>query len=143
MFAGLIKIVEYVTKFVSNLNLTKKDVVIILCVLGMAGTAWSASHYKSKANHLAAALLLSEKKLFIERDGKIIEDNEAVIKKIKEDNENKDKELSALYATYSSLSIKNNYIEELQNVKSIKDVCKEFSDMGYPICDGIIVDCGR
>lgn len=131
--------------FLKNLNLSKKDVVIILCILGVAATSWSASHYKSKSNRLEAALTLSEDTLQIEKDKPKLEDNLDWINKLKKDNKELDRNLQDLLVAYDALDSNEDaeakdYMEMLKYVKTVEEACKEFSNIGFDICDGISVD---
>lgn len=128
------------------LNLTKEQIIIVLCIIVTAGTAWSASHYRDKAVRFEAALLLASKSSHINREQDKVEKNKDDTAKIKLDNEKLNKELEELRAAYNALNNgikRTNHTERLKDVKTVKDVCKEFSDMGYPICDDITIDCGR
>ena len=145
MFNTILKIIKNVTGLIKNLKLSKEQIIIIICLIGLAGTAWSANHYKKKANRFESALAFSQTELQIERDNDKFEKNDDFIEDLKKDNEKLDKELQELRAAYNILNDDTklpNYTEKLQDVKTVKDVCKKFSDMGYPICDGISLDCG-
>ena len=142
---NIAKIIENATKIVSNLNLSKKDIVIILCVLGMATTAWSASHYKGKSNRLEANLKVSEDTLHIEKDKPKLEDNLEWIEKIKKENKELNRDLQKLLTEYDALNSKGeveakDYMEMLEYVKTVEEACSEFSNIGFDICDDIIVD---
>lgn len=142
---SIAKIVEHVTGFIKNLNLSKKDVIIIVCVLGFAAQAWSASHYKGKSNRLEAALTLSEDALQIEKDKPKLEDNLDWINRLKKDNRELDKKLQDLWTAYDALNSggdveSKDYMEMLEYVKTVEEACKGFSDIGFDICDDIIVD---
>jgi len=144
---NIVEIVGNITGFLKNLNLSKKDVIIIFCILGIATTSSSASYYRSKSNRLKASLTVAEDALRIEKDKPKLEDNLDWIEKLKKDNKELDEELQALWKAYDVLDSEDakpkDYTERLKDVKSAKDVCKEFSDLGYPICDDIVIDCGR
>ena len=138
-------IIENITAFIKNLNLSKKDIIIIICVLGMAATSWSASHYRGESNRLNAALTLSKDTLRIEKDKPKLEDNLDWINKLKDDNKELDKNLQELWASYDALNSggdieSKDYMEMLEYVKTVEDACKEFSALGFAICDDIVVD---
>lgn len=141
----IIAIVNNVSGFLKNLNLSKKDVVIIFCVLGIAATSLSANHYRGKSNNLKAALTLSEDALRIEKDKPKLEDNLDWINRLKKDNKELDRKLQDLWAAYDALNSggdaeAKDYMEMLEYVKTVKEACKEFSNIGFDICDDIIVD---
>jgi len=141
----IVAIVNNITGFLKNLNLSKKDIVIIFCILGIATTSWSANHYRGKSNRLEAALTLSEDALRIEKDKPKLEDNLDWINRLKKDNKELDKKLQDLWTAYDALNSggdveSKDYMEMLEYVKTVEEACKGFSDIGFDICDDIIVD---
>lgn len=141
----IVAIINNVTGFLKNLNLSKKDVVIIFCVIGIATASWSANHYRGKSNRLESALTLSEDALRIEKDKPKLEDNLDWINRLKKDNKELDKSLQDLWTAYDALNSggdaeSKKYMEILEYVKTVEEACKEFSDIGFDICDDIIVD---
>ena len=144
MSSTILKIIQNTLGFIKNLNLTKEQTIIIVCLIGLTGTAWSASHYKKKANRFETALTISQTELQIERDNDKFEKNDDFIDGLKKDNEELDKELQELRAAYNILNDDTklpNYTEKLKDVKTAKDVYDEYSTMGYPLFDIISSSC--
>jgi len=139
----IIKITKNIPVFIKNLNLTKEQIIIVICLIGIAGTAWSANHYKKKSNRFESLLTISQTELQIERNNNKKEENTDVIDGLKLDNEQLVREIQEWQAAYNTLNdIKlPNYTEKLQDVKTAKDVYAEYSAMGYPIFDVISSDC--
>lgn len=142
---NVIPIINNVTGFLKNLNLSKKDIVIIFCVLGIAATSWSASHYRGKSNRLGLVLKAAQKKLHIERNKEKLEDNIDWVKKLKKDNKELDKNLQDLWIAYDALNSVSlgSHMQRLKDVKTANEICEEFEKIGYkcsPIniekCDG-------
>lgn len=141
---SIAKIVEHVMGFIDDLDLSKRDVLAIICVLGFAATAWSAVHYKGKANKLESVLNFTQTTLRIERNKPKLEDNMVWINTLVEKNIALDKEREDLRAAYDALTKEdakpNDYMEKLKDVKTTKDICDRFDDIGHSICDDIS-DC--
>lgn len=138
MINAIAKIISNVTGFIDNLNLSKKDVLIIMFFLIMVGTAWSSVHYKNKANHLKTALETSQTELRIERDNTKIENNNTKSNIIGNEINITEAELrdlaTELKKLYGSSYSREKIMEELKNVKNTQEACKALADMGYPIC---------
>lgn len=146
MFNTIISTVRNVTGIIKNLNLTKEQVIIIICIIVAAGTAWSATHYRSKAAKFEAALLLASKASHINRDQDKVDKNKDLKAAAKLVDEEIRKELEELRAEYNILANGTklvNHTERLKDVKTVEDICKEVDAMGYSICDDITSDCPR
>lgn len=136
---NIIEIVNNIMGFLKNLNLSKKDIVIILCVLGMAATSWSASHYKGKSNRLEVSLNVIKNELRIEKDNDKIAENVEYVAELQKEAEERDIKLAALYGELDvlrgELISKTKIIEGLGAINDTEDICHAFADLGYPICN--------
>ena len=130
------KVVQNITGFIDDLNLSKKDILIIIAFLALAGTAWSASQYKKEANRLQTALNVSQDELRIERNKEKLEDNLEWIDKLKDANKKNVKELEVLWEKFGKLDtsapVKSSYKEKLENVKTASEACEKLKALlGY------------
>jgi len=132
------KIIENVTGFIDDLNLTKRDVLSIIVVALLVLSGISTNYYKSKANRLEASMDLISKELKIEKDEDKVASGLERIRQLKRNVHDKDGEISKLYEELetirSSANNRETIMEELGDIGSTEDVCNAFADMGYPIC---------
>lgn len=135
----IIKIIENITGFVKNLNLSKKDVAGIIVVALLIATSMSANHHRSKANKLAVSLELVNSELRIDGDNNKVSDGEEKIEVLEKKIADQDAELLGLYGELDDLRkvspTRTDIMEELGDISNTKDVCHAFADLGYPICD--------
>ena len=147
MIRIFVDLLKNIVGIIKNLNLTKQQVLIILCLTALAGTAWSAQHYRKKSNRFEAALNLIKITTYIERDNAKLEKNDALRAAAKQTNKHLDKESQELQLVYTNLENDiakiPNYIERLKDVKTVREIRKEYASIGYPIFDVISSDCAR
>ena len=139
MISAILDILKNITAVIKNLNLTREQTIIVLCVVALAGSLWSTSHFRSKANGLEVSLLSAQKELFIERNNSIIDANIKVVKQLQSELNNKNKELVMLYKKYNDLLSSGITYTEAMNglgdINNTQDVCEGFARLGFYICD--------
>lgn len=135
MFVGIIK---NIAGFIKNLNLSKKDVAIIIVVCILGYLVLSRNSYKAEANRLQTSLTLMEDELTVERNKARISDNKEYVESLQKKLKDQDKLVADLYEELNSE--KNNpvsrtdIVEELGDINNTKTSCDALAGMGYPIC---------
>ena len=139
MFSALIDIFKNVTGIIKNLNLTRNQTIIAICIVVVAGSLWTTSHYRGEVVRLESDLLTAQKELFIERNNPTIDANIKVVKQLKSEMNIKNKELVMLYKKYNDLlSSGITYTEAMEglgDINNTQDVCDGFDRLGFYICD--------
>ncbi len=139
MFSAILDILKNVTAVIKNLNLTREQTIIALCVIALAGSLWTTSHYKGEANRLEIDLHSAQKELFIERNNSTIDVNIKVVKQLQSEMNNKNKELVMLYKKYNDLlSSGITYTEAMEglgDINNTQDICDAWVRLGFYICD--------
>jgi hypothetical protein len=139
MFSAIIDIFKNLTAIIKNLNLTREQTIIALCVFALAGSLWAVSHYKGEANKFEIDLLSTQKELFIERNNPTIDTNIKEKKQLQSELNNKNKELVMLYKKYNDLlSSGITYTEAMEglgDINNTQDICDAWVRLGFYICD--------
>ena len=139
MVKVIIDIIKNVTGIIKNLNLTREQTVIVLCIIALVGSLWATSHYKGEANRLEIDLHIAQKELFIERNNPTIDANIKVVKQLQSELNNKNKELVMLYKKYNDLlSSGITYTEAMEglgDINNTQDICNAWVRLGFYVCD--------
>ena len=139
MIKAIIDIIKNVTGILKNLNLTREQTIIAICVIALAGSLWATSHYKGEAAKLEIELLSSQKELFIERNNPTIDANIKVVKQLQSELNNTTRELAMLYKKYNDLlSSGITYTEAMEglgDINNTQDICDAWVRLGFYICD--------
>ena len=139
MFSALIDIFKNITAVIKNLNLTRNQTIIAICIVVVAGSLWTTSHYRGEVVRLESDLLTAQKELFIERNNPTIDANIKVVKQLKSEMNIKNKELVMLYKKYNDLlSSGITYTEAMEglgDINNTQDICDAWVRLGFYICD--------
>lgn len=139
MISAILDILKNVTGVIKNLNLTREQTIIALCIMALVGSLWSVSHYKGKADGYKIDLHTAQRDLFIERNNPTIDANIKVVKQLKSEMNNKNKELVMLYKKYNDLlSSGITYTEAMEglgDINNTQDICDAWVRLGFYICD--------
>ena len=139
MIKAIIDIIKNVTGILKNLNLTREQTIIAICVIALAGSLWATSHYKGEAAKLEIELLSSQKELFIERNNPTIDANIKVVKQLQSELNNTTRELAMLYKKYNDLlSSGITYTEAMEglgDINNTQDICNAWVRLGFYVCD--------
>ena len=139
MISFVLDIFKNLTGIIKNLNLTKEQAIIVICVIAVIGSLWSASHYKGEVNRLEIDLHSAQKELFIERNNVVIDVNNKEMKQLQTELHDTNRRFVALYKQYNDLlgSDKSytEIMEGLGELNNTQDICDAWIRRGFYICD--------
>ena len=123
---------------IKNLKLTKKDILMIIGIVILLCSIWTANYYRNEGIHLQTILSTTKKQLEIERNNPKIKQKEEEIKVLQQERARSNKELVVLYRELKNLSsIAVTYtqiVEGLGEINDTEDSCNALASIGHPIC---------
>ena len=139
MFTIIIDIAKNITGIIKNLNLTREQTIITICIIALAGSLWATNHYRDAVVKLEIDLHSAQKELFIERNNSTVDANIKVVKQLQSELNNKNRELVMLYKKYNDLlSSGITYTEAMEglgDINNTQDICNAWVRLGFYICD--------
>ena len=126
------------TGIIKNLNLSKEQAIILVCVIALGGSLWATSHYKGKASSLEVDLGRAKIELQDEKKNAKIAVNNKEIKNLQNELDDTNRRFVALYKQYNDLlgSDKSytEIMEGLGEINNTQDICAEWAKRGIHIC---------
>lgn len=130
--------INKVVGVVKNLNLTKKDLLMIVGFLVVIGLVMTVNHYRNETVRLETVISTTEKQLEIERNDAKANNNVEKVKELEKEKVKTDKELVILYRELKELrDVKLTYtqiMEDFGEINNTEDVCNLYARYGHPIC---------
>ena len=136
----IIGIFKDFTGIIKNLNLTKEQAIIVICIIISIGSIWAASHYKNEASSLAITLEDRELDLQEAKENAKVAVSLEKYKKLEKNYNSTTRELANLYKSYTDLlgsgTTYTEVMEGLGEINTTQDVCDAWVRLyGLHICE--------
>ena len=140
MFNIVIDIFKNITGIIKNLNLTKEQAVIAICIIISVGSIWVASHYKNETSNLAITLEDKELDLKEANENAKVAVSLEKYKKLEKNYNSTTRELANLYKKYTDLigsgTTYTKIMEGLGDINNTQDICDAWVRLyGLHICE--------
>lgn len=139
MISFVLDIFKNLTGIIKNLNLSKEQTIIALCVIALVGSLWATSHYKGEVDRLEIDLHSAQKELFIERNNVVIDANNKEMESLQSELDDTNRRFVALYKQYNDLlGSDKSYTEIMENLGELnntQDICDAWIARGFYVCD--------
>lgn len=139
MISVALDILKNILGVIKNLNLTKEQTIIVVCVLTLSGTVWSTFHYRGEVTRLEDTVKDKDQELKEAKENALVNSNIKELKELKRQYIDKDKEIISLYKKLENLRrleiTRTEIMEDLGEINNTEDACRAFAKSGYPICD--------
>ena len=139
MISAILDILKNVTGVIKNLNLTREQTIIALCIMALAGSLWSVSHYKGKADGYKIDLDKAKIELRDAKANAEIAVNNEELKGLQNELDDTNRRFVALYKQYNDLlgSDKSytEIMEGLGEINNTQDICDAWIKRGFYLCD--------
>ena len=125
-------------EIVKNLNLSNKDILMIVGFLAVIGLGMTVNHYRNENIQLQTVLTTTKTKLKIERDNAKESFNLEQKKKFESKIKKQTSEIANLYRElkqYEGMKkTRTEIMEKIGELNDTQDICDELNKRGYLLC---------